>query len=121
MKNYEILDLFTGLRTLAGDALRVFPGKVAFAFSRNLKKLQPIVEDIDKARTSVIKKYGIEVEPERYNIPEEKQEAFSNEMDALMNVQEEVTLSMVKYSDIENLSFSIGEIDAITPMISEEE
>lgn len=121
MKNFEILDLFMGLRNLAGDASRTFPGKIAFAFSRNLKKLQPIVEDIDKARAEVIKKYGVEVEPEKYNIPEQAQAQFSDEMDALMDVEEEVTLSMIKFTDIENLSFSVGEIDALTPMISEED
>lgn len=121
MKNYEILDLFTGLRTLARDNSRTFPGKIAYTFSRNLRKLQPIVEDIDRARTTVIKKYGVEVEPEKYNIPEQEQEHFSNEMDALMNVEEEVSLSMIKFADIENLSFSVSEIDALTPMISEED
>lgn len=121
MKNYEILSLFNGLRNLAGDNKRTFPGKIAFTFSRNIRKLHPIVEDIDKARTDIIMKYGVEVEPGKYSVPEQKQPPFEEEMEALMNLEEEVSLSMIKFSDIETLSFSVSEMDALTPMISEED
>lgn len=121
MKNNDILNLFIGLRDIAEDSTRTFPGKTAFAFSRNLRKLQPIVEDIDKARRDIIKKYGTEIEPDKYNIPKEKQQDFSDEMESLMNVEEDVSLSMIKFADIETLSFSVSEINAITPMISEED
>lgn len=117
MLNKDILILFQGLQELS---VEIFPAKIAFVIARNLKVLTPIVEDIEIARFSIGRKYGVSAEA-GYYIPEDKQEAANKELQDLGNIEVDVPIIKIKISDIENISLSAATAAAIIPMIEEEE
>ena len=55
MKLGEIQKIYVGLNGTLGKKL---PMKVGFIINRNLKKMQPIIEDLDKVRNEAIEKYA---------------------------------------------------------------
>jgi len=66
MKNNEIISCYEGLQNLRQAATRRLPARTSFAVIRNLKTLQPIVEDIQTAYNEIIAKYADPVEDNRY-------------------------------------------------------
>ena len=55
MKLGEIQKIYTALGTTLEKKL---PLKVGFVINRNIKKMQPIIEDLDKTRDDAVNKYG---------------------------------------------------------------
>jgi hypothetical protein len=66
MKNSDIMSCYEGLTNLRQGANRRLPARTSFAIIRNLKTLQPIVEDIQTAYNELIIKYAEPVEGDRY-------------------------------------------------------
>lgn len=55
MKLGEIQKIYVGLNGILGKRI---PMKVGFIINRNLKKMQPIIEDLDRVRNEAIEKYA---------------------------------------------------------------
>ena len=55
MKLGEIQKIYAALGTTLEKKL---PLKVGFVINRNIKKMQPIIEDLDKTRDDAVNKYG---------------------------------------------------------------
>ena len=121
MRNQDILTSFEGLQKLRQAATMRLPARTSFAIVRNIKTLQPIVEDIQSTYNDLVRKYAEPVEDNQYKVKESEAEIFSRELTNLYNYDTEVTLMKIHFSDIEALDFSIEEIEALYFMIDDGE
>lgn len=121
MLNSEILNTYEGLRRLREGASKQLPARPSFAIIRNLKTLQPIVEDIQTAYNDLLLKYAEPVEGDRFKVKEGCFETFNAEIANLYNLDTEVNIVKIKFNDIENLDFSLDEIEALYFMIEDGE
>lgn len=123
MKNSEIISCYEGLTNVRQAATRRLPARVAFAIIRNLKTLQPIVEDIQTTYNELLTKYAdpVEGEDNRFKVKEGCLDPFNTEVSALYDLDTEVPIVKIKFSDIENLDFTLNETEALYFMIDDGE
>ena len=120
MLNKDIITTYTNLASLRESSQQRFPARVSFAITRNIRLLQPIVEDFDASRRELILQYGTPTgEDDQYIINDIP--AFNKEASDLENADTEVNLTKINISDIESLDLTVQEMDALYPMIREEE
>lgn len=122
MTNQEILDMHKGLSTLKYQDDLQFPVKVAFAITRNLKTLTPIVEDIMATRTEIGRKYGVmsEDQPGYFVIKPENMAVADKELKDLASMSCDIGLYKIKLEDIEGMSLSIQDMENLYPLLEEE-
>ena len=121
MLNKDILSTFEGLQSLRQEANRRLPARTSFAIVRNVKTLQPIVEDIQSSYNELIMKYAEPIEGEKYRVKEENMGEFTTELNNLYSLDTEVPIIKIKFSDIEDLDFSLEETEALYFMIEDGE
>lgn len=123
MKNKDIITAFEGLSNLRQAATQSLPARISFTIIRNLKTLQPIVEDIQMTYNDLLQKYAdpIEGEDNQYQVKDEYRDIFTKEVNDLYDMDTEVSITKLKFSDIENLNFTLGEIDSLYFMIEDGE
>ena len=121
MKNSDIMSCYEGLTNLRKVANRRLPARTSFAIIRNLKTLQPIVEDIQTAYNELVLKYAEPVEEGQYKVKPGCLEDFNREATNLYNVDTEVSIVKIKFSEIENLDFTLNETEALYFIIEEGE
>lgn len=121
MRNQDIVSSFEGLQKLRQAASRRLPARTSFAIIRNIKTLQPIVEDIQAAYNELIMKYAEPVEGDKFRVKEENMQDFTIELNNLYNLDTDVPIIKIKFADIENLDFSLEETDALYFMIEDGE
>ncbi|MCM1217885.1 MAG: hypothetical protein NC548_25635 [Lachnospiraceae bacterium] len=124
MKNKQILANYDALVQLKSkDDIRL-PVKVSYAVTRNSRILEPIVEDIETLRNKIITEYGEPVpnQPGMYREkPGQDPGVLYDKIEELMNVETEVPIQKISIEDLDGLSFSFSEIDALYFMIEGEE
>lgn len=118
MKNREIVNLYEGISALK---FVEFPIQVTYAFLYNAQALEPYYNTIFKCRENIFKQYGILREDGAYDIPEENREIAQQELDKLANIDNNINLRKVRLSDLPHTNISMVTLQAIMPMISEEE
>jgi len=123
MLNSDIIDIYEGLQKLREGASKPLPARISFAIIRNLKTLQPIVEAIQTTYSELLAKYAdpIEGENNRFKVKDGCLDILNQEMTNLYSLDTEVPLIKIKFSEIENLHFSLNEIDALYFMIEDGE
>ena len=121
MLNKDIITSFEGLQKLRQEASRRLPARTSFAIVRNIKALQPIVEDIQSSYNDLIMKYAEPVEGDKFRVKEENMIEFTTELNNLYSLDTDVAIMKIKFADIENLDFSLEETDALYFMIEDGE
>lgn len=119
MKNSEVISLYEGLNKIR-DSKKTFPVKVGFAIARNLNKILPTIDDYEKTRLDILKANCESSEDGKtfYADTPEKTEYVNVELLNLLEVDNcDIKLHKISLSDIENISLSIEEIEALYPMI----
>lgn len=120
MKNKDILTWYNGLTTLRTAGTTRFSARVAFTVIHNLRTLQPIAEDIQASYGEILARYGTPLEePDQFFI--EDMASFNKETKELDEVEVDFPITTIKFSDIEHLELTAQEMDALYPMIQEEE
>lgn len=61
-----------------------------------------------------------ESNPGSYFIPEENREILTKELETLDSIENEIKFQKIKWEDIKNLNLSIQAMEALYPMIEEE-
>lgn len=124
MTNKEIESKYIQLLNLKEHSSIKFPGKVAYAIVRNYRTLIPIYQDIINVRQIILNKYGKpdENKGEGYYSfdTEENAKLAQKELQELDNVDTQFEIQKIKFSDIENMSLFIEEMDAIYFMLEDE-
>ena len=122
MKNQDIVTCYEGLNSLREGDSTHFPARVSYAIVRDIKTLKPIIEDIQMAYNEIVTKYAapIEDDPTRFKVPEENISILNEEMGKLYKMETDVNLVKIKFSDIESLSLSLKETEALMAITEEE-
>lgn len=122
MINSEILSLYEGLQTIKNSGDIKFPARTTFIVVRNMKTLEPIVESLIEAKNQLLKELGIpdEKDPNSFFIPENNRKKFTQQIEELDNIDNDIEFKKIKWEDIEPLNLSIQAMEALYPMIEEE-
>ena len=121
MTNKDILSCFEGLQKLRQATDRRLPARTSFAIVRNIKTLQPIVDDFRESYQELLDKYGEPIENDQYQIKPENVTIFNDELNNLYNLDIDLDIVKIKFSDIENLDFSLEETEALYFMMEDGE
>ena len=120
MKNQEIYRLYEGLCEIADDPSLRFNIKTSFILAKDKAVLEPIYAAIYQNRQSLIKKYGKLINNgSDWNIPFEKIEEFSSELNELMEIDNDICLSNITLQDLGDNIIPITLIQKILPIIKE--
>ena len=122
LKNQDIIESYEELSTSFKDNSKYLPAKISFIIQKNIKTLKTLSEEIYSARNNIIQHYGVqdEEDKESFIIPDEYKEITQKELDELIEMEQEVNILKLKFSDIENLEFTMNQMEALMFMIEEE-
>lgn len=123
MKNSEIITTYYSLTTLKNKQEIIFSSKVAYAIIRNLKILQPIVEDIENVKNSLIEQYGdpVENQPGYYKEKQGCEGKLFNEIDKLMETETSLLFQYIKSTDLDGINLTLNDMEALYFMIKDGE
>lgn len=127
MKNFEIVNIFSGLTKLRKSDIQTLPTKVSFAIIRNYRNLQPIVEDYEKVKMQLVLDNGGTEDPNKpgvytiSNKDKDELKKINKELESLMNVDNpNVNLVKIKLSDLDNINLSLDNMDCLYSIIEED-
>ena len=120
--NKNILKYYEQLKQVFENDIKYLPARVAFIIIKNKLLLNQLSEEIYDMKNQIIKKYGTlkDENEEIYNIPSELLQSAQKELDDLLEVEQNIHILKLKFSDIENLEFTFNQMEAIMFMIEED-
>lgn len=118
--NAQIYAFSNNLTSAFTEETRYLPAKVSYFIQKNRLKLLEYAEQIEQARTKIIKHYGkLDADGIRYNIQEDKVEEANNELMDLLSISQDIDISMINLSDLLALDFTLAQMEALSFMIEE--
>lgn len=122
MTNREIVDTYNGLYELRRQVQHPFAASISYAIVRNLRMLQPIVEDIDATRREILERCGGALQEDgNYIIPPEHVAEAQAEIENLESFEENISLMTIKFDELSKLNLTVKEMDALYPIVRWEE
>lgn len=120
MTNAEIYDL-TSIFQTAFDIKdsKYYPARINFFIQKNRSTLEKLSADIEKVRMSIIQNYGV-IEGDKYKFTQENIPLANKELSDLLKIKQEVNISTIKLSDLDNLEFTQEQMSALMFMIEED-
>lgn len=128
MKASDIEKTYRGLQGIKSKRM---PVKMSFIVSRNLKKMEDVVMDIDGKRNDLAGLYGEKDDKGELKVDGNGQiriedpVKFMNELSEVLNAEIEITLDKISMADIEKCDqdgydkLTVEEIGALEGMIAE--
>lgn len=117
LKAKDIYVLYETLNKLKDKKLPVTTG---FNIVRNIKALAPEYESIIEMRDSIVRSYGEDNGSGQVSIPQEKIAEANAELNKILEVDVEVSITPIKLSQLESLTLSIEDLENLYPIIEEE-
>lgn len=128
MKASEIQKTYQGLM---GIRAKRVPVKMSFILSRNLRKLEEIVQDIETKRNDLLQAYGEKDEDGKLKVgdnnemtvPAQDVPKFMSDWSDILNTDIEITLDKLSMDDVEKCdqdsydSLTVEEVGALECMI----
>lgn len=106
MTNAEIYGLSQALNLAFNTEERYFPAKINYFIQKNKNALALMMESIETVRGDIIKQYGTMGEDEKISFTNESLKIANKELEELLNVSQDVTISTIKLSDLDSLDFT---------------
>ena len=119
LTNDEIYFINKQLNKTFEDSQQYLPAKVNFYIQKNKKKIAELAQEIEIARAEIIKNFGEQREDQKYYIPQDKIQEAQQELLDLLNIQQEIEVFTISLDDIENLHFTLPQMEALMFMIEE--
>ena len=119
LTNDEIYFINKQLNKTFEDSQQYLPAKVNFYIQKNKKRIAELAQEIEIARAEIIKNFGEQKEDQKYYIPQDKIQEAQQELFDLLNIQQEIEVFTISLNDIENLHFTLPEMEALMFMIEE--
>ena len=130
MKASEIQKTYQGLM---GIKVKRVPIKMSFVLSRNLKKMEEVVQDIDSKRNDLLRVYGDKDDDGQLKVgdngeitvPAKDVPKFMADVSEMLNADIEITLDKVSMADIEKCdqdgydNLTVEEVSALECMLDE--
>ena len=118
--NEEIYFIGRQLSTVFENSNQYLPAKINFYIQKNKNKIMSIIQEIEQTRNEIVFNFGEpSSEEDKYYIPEEKRNEFQKELSDLFEITQEVDINMISINDIENLHFTLPQMEALMFMIEE--
>lgn len=114
---------------LAGVKAKKLPVKMSFILSRNLKKMEEVVSDIDGKRNDLLGLYGEKDDDGQLKVGDNGQvkivdpDKFMSELTEVLNADIEITMDKVSMSDVEKCdqdgydALTVEEVGALEIML----
>ena len=119
LTNDEIYFINKQLNKTFEDSQQYLPAKVNFYIQKNKKRIAELAQEIEIARAEIIKNFGEQKEDQKYYIPQDKIQEAQQELLDLLNIQQEIEVFTISLNDIENLHFTLPQMEALMFMIEE--
>lgn len=119
LTNDEIYFINKQLNKTFEDSQQYLPAKVNFYIQKNKKRIAELAQEIEIARAEIIKNFGEQKEDQKYYIPQDKIQEAQQELLDLLNIQQEIEVFTISLDDIENLHFTLPQMEALMFMIEE--
>lgn len=119
LTNNDIYFINEQLNKIFEQSQQYLPAKVNFYIQKNKKKIAELAQEIEIARAEIIKNFGEQKEDQKYYIPQDKIQEAQQELSDLLNIQQEIEVFTISLDDIENLHFTLPQMEALMFMIEE--
>ena len=119
LTNNDIYFINEQFNKIFENSQQYLPAKVNFYIQKNKKKIAELAQEIEIARAEIIKNFGEQKEDQKYYIPQDKIQEAQQELLDLLNIQQEIEIFTISLDDIENLHFTLPEMEALMFMIEE--
>lgn len=121
LTNAEIYDYALGFNNKFKDAEMMMPAAISFSIVKNKKTLFALAEDIEKYRFDIFNKYDAKMtENGKVSISPDKVEIANKELEDLLNISQEVNIYTFSIEELNNISLTSSQMEAILFMIDEE-
>lgn len=119
MTNNEIYVRARQLMEAFQDGEQKLPIKVNFYLSKNKNTLMGLAQDIEQARIGIAQTYGVLDESgEQYQIPDDKLEEASKELNDLFSLEQEVNIYTIKADSLDDdLTLTMAQMEALMFMV----
>ena len=119
LTNNEVYSINEQFNKIFEQSQQYLPAKVNFYIQKNKKKIAELAQEIEIARAEIIKNFGEQKEDGKYYIPKDKIQEAQQELLDLLNIQQEIEVFTISLDDIENLHFTLPQMEALMFMIEE--
>lgn len=119
LTNNEVYSINEQFNKIFENSQQYLPAKVNFYIQKNKKKIAELAQEIEIARAEIIKNFGEQKEDQKYYIPQDKIQEAQQELLDLLNIQQEIEVFTISLDDIENLHFTLPQMEALMFMIEE--
>ena len=119
LTNNEVYSINEQFNKIFEQSQQYLPAKVNFYIQKNKKKIAELAQEIEIARAEIIKNFGEQKEDQKYYIPQDKIQEAQQELFDLLNIQQEIEVFTISLDDIENLHFTLPQMEALMFMIEE--
>lgn len=125
-KNMTNNEIYTHANNLLNEfediASLSLPVKVHFYFQKNMDIIVKMAQDVDKARTEILDKYGsIDPETQNYKFEEKDLEKVNQDVIDLFALEQEVKIYTIPLSWVENMELTAKQVNAFTFMLELDE
>lgn len=117
--NEEIYFINQQLNKIFEESHQYLPAKVNFYIQKNKKQIMDLAMEIEQARINIIQNFGEHAEENKYFIPDENITLAQKELNDLLNIVQEIEVYTISLDDIENLQFTLPQMEALMFMIEE--
>lgn len=129
MITITINNLINSTETLQKLSQQDFKAKLAWSIARLLKAAEVEIQSFNDTRMSLIKKYGekdeqgelITDDKGNCKIENDKIEAFTNELNELLNSEIEINANKIDFNLLENIDFTPSDIAMLEPFVNFDE
>lgn len=119
LTNEEIYFINGQLMKVFEESRQYLPAKVSFYIQKNKTKIFDLASEIETARVQIIQRFGEQAEEGKYFIPQENIEFAQKELNDLLSIDQTVEIYPISINDIENLNFTLPQMEALMFMIEE--
>lgn len=119
LTNEEIYFINSQLIKVFEESHQYLPAKVSFYIQKNKNKIFDLASEIETARVQIIQRFGEQAEEGKYFIPQENIEFAQKELNDLLDINQTVEIYSISITDIENLNFTLPQMEALMFMIEE--
>ena len=119
LTNNEVYSINEQFNKIFENSQQYLPAKVNFYIQKNKKRIAELAQEIEIARAEIIKNFGEQKEDQKYYIPQDKIQEAQQELLDLLNIQQEIEVFTISLDDIENLHFTLPQMEALMFMIEE--
>lgn len=120
MTNAQIYALSNKLDSVLNSETRYMPAKIAYFIHKNKTKILEHFNIIEQSRFGIIRYYGtLDEATGSYNVPNEVLAKANKELEELLQIEQDIDISMIKLDDLVDLDFTFEQMEALSFMIEE--